>query len=196
MNTANRVLWSVIGGVLVLAGAAGILASQGWLPGVDQHRLLFTTDAGATWHRWGVWAPILSIAVGVILAFLGFWLLRAELRVHARPSLPDTSLRTPTGAPGAGGRTRVDTSVLARAMRQDLQSDPYIKGAHVRITGKPEHPEVSLRLEVEKDSDLHPVREHVNRALDRLAATMPGTPTIDEVLVSAARGGRPTRRVS
>ena len=137
MNTANRVLWSVIGAVLVLAGVVGILASQGWLAGVDQHRLLFAPDAGDTWNRWGNWAPALAIAAGVILALLGLWLLRAELRVHARPSMPDTDLRTPPRPDGVGGRTQVDTSVLARAMRRDLQSDPAISSAHVRITGRP-----------------------------------------------------------
>lgn len=195
MNTANRVLWSILGGVLVVAGVLGILASQGWLPGVDQHRLLFASDAGATWNRWGAWAPALAIAAGVVLALLGFWLLRAELRVHARPSLPDTELRTPRGPDGVGGRTQVDTAVLARAMRKDLQSEPSISSAHVRITGRPEHPEVSLRLEVAQGADLHPVHDHVDRALRRLAATMPGAPTLDEVLVSSARGGAPRRRV-
>jgi len=195
VNTKNRVLWSIIGGVLVLAGVVGILVSQGWLPGVDQHRLLFAPDAGDTWNRWGNWAPALAIAAGAIVALLGFWLLRAELRVHARPSMPDTDLRTPRRPDGVGGRTQVDTSVLARAMRRDLQSDPAISSAHVRITGRPEHPEVSLRLEVARGTDLHPVREYVDRALDRLAATMPGAPTIDEVLVSSAGGNAPRRRV-
>jgi len=195
VNTANRVLWSIIGGVLVLAGVVGILASQGWLPGVDEHRLLFDPDAGDAWNRWGGWAPALAIAAGVILTVLGFWLLRAELRVHARPSLPDTDLRTPRRPDGVGGRTQVDTAVLARAMRRDLQSDPAINTAHVRITGRPEHPEVSLRLEVAQGTDLHPVRNRVDRALDRLAATMPGAPTIDEVLVSSAGRGAPRRRV-
>ena len=196
MNTANRVLWSVIGGLLVVAGVIGVLASQGWLPGVDQHRLLFARDAGATWDSWGAWAPTLAIAAGAVVVLLGVWLLRAELRVHARPRLPDTSLRTPTGPDSVGGHTRVDTAVLARAMRRDLQADPAIKGAHVRITGHPEHPEVSLRLDVEQGTDLQPIRGHVDRALDRLAATMPGDPTIDQVLVSTAGGRPPGRRVS
>jgi len=195
VNTANRVLWSILGGVLVLAGVVGILASQGWLPGVSQHRLLLPSDTGATWNRWGGWAPALAIAAGVVLALLGAWLLRAELRVHARPSLPDTDLRTPRRPDRVGGRTQVDTAVLARAMRRDLQSEPAISSAHVRITGRPEHPEVSLRLEVAQGADLHPVHDHVDRALQRLAATMPGAPTIDEVLVSSARGGAPRRRV-
>jgi hypothetical protein len=195
VNTANRVLWGVIGALVALAGVAGILANQGWLPGVDPHRLLFADDAGATWNRWGAWAPILTIAAGVVLALLGAWLLRAELRLHDRPGLPDTTLPAPATAGEAGGRTRVDTAVLARAMRRDLQSDPAIKGAHVRITGRPEHPEVSVRLEVEHGTDLHPVRGHVDRALDRLAATMPGAPTIDQVLVSTAGGRAPRRRV-
>lgn len=196
MNTANRVLWCVIGAVLVLAGVFGIVASQGWLPAVDQHGVLLDPDADATWNRWGAWAPTIAIAAGAIVAVLGLMLLRAESRVHARPSLPDTTLRTPAGVNSAGGRTRVDTAVLARAMRKDLQAEPSINRAHVRITGRPESPEVSLRLEVEQGTDLHPVRDHVNRALGRLAATMPGAPTIDEVLVSATRGRPPSRRVT
>jgi hypothetical protein len=195
VNTANRVLWSIIGGVLALAGVAGILASQGWLPGVGQHRLLLPDDTGETWNRWGGWAPALAITAGVVLAGLGLLLLRAELRVHPRASLPDLDARTPLEPDGVGGHTRVDTAVLARAMRRDLQSDPSISSAHVRITGRPEQPEVSVRLEVAQGTDLHPVREHVTRALDRLAATMPGAPTIDEVLVSSARGGSSARRV-
>lgn len=147
-----------------------------------------------------MWAPILAIVAGAVVAGLGLWLLRAELRIHARPSMPDTTMpdRTPPAtAPSgtAGGYTRVDTAVLVRAMRKDLQADPRINRAHVRITGRPDHPEVSLRLDVEQGIDLQPVHERVNRTLDRFTAMMPGTPTIDEVLVSSGRGAPAGRRV-
>lgn len=206
MNRANRLLWAAIGVVLLLAGVAAILAGRGRLFGVDPHRVLLDPRAGETWNRWGAWAPIVAIAAGVVLAGLGLWLLRAELRIHERPSLPDIALR-PTqpaddraGRAGherhgaVGGQTRIETAVLARAMRRDLQSDPRINRAHVRISGRPGRPEVSLRLEIDQDTELVRVHERVNRALDRLAATMPGTPIIDEVLVSAGRAtGRRVR---
>lgn len=188
MNTANRVLWLVIGAVLALAGILGILANRGWLPGADRTATLFASGAGATWRRYGAWAPALVIAAGVVLVVLGALLLRAELRAHRTRAMKDLTLY-PTGddQPGPTGRTRVDTAVLARAMRQDLQSDPRISSAHVRITGHPDRPEVFLRLEIDQLADLRPVRDRVTHSLDRLAATMPGHPTIHEVLINSSR---------
>ena len=183
MNRANRVLWTVIGALLVLAGAAGIAANRGWLPGVDTSRVLFAQDAGHTWHRLGFWAPLLAIVAGVVLAVLGVLLIRAELRLHERPAMTDLTLPAGTDT-GTGGRTEVDTGTLARAMRRDLRSGGGISDARVRITGRPDHPTVSLHLWVDPGLGLAPVHARVQRSLQRLAATRPGEPTVEDVLVT------------
>jgi hypothetical protein len=193
VNTANRVLWIVVGSVLAVAGAVGILASQGRLPGVDAHRVLLSPNAGHTWHRFGAWAPTLAVVAGLVLIVLGWLLLRAELRVHPKPALPDMHLRGPDPA-GYPGRTNLETAVLARAMSRDLRSAPQISDAHVRITSGRDRPEVSLRLRVNQGADLNLVSDHVSHALSRLAATMPGEPAIDQVLVSTV-GDAARRRV-
>jgi hypothetical protein len=177
------VLWTVIGALLVLAGAAGIAANRGWLPGVDTSRVLFAQDAGHTWHRMGFWAPLLAIVAGVVLAILGILLLRAELRLHERPAMTDLTI---PASPGTAGRTEVDTGTLARAMRRDLRSGSGISDARVRITGHPDHPAVSLHLWVDPGLGLAPVHARVERSLQRLAATMPGEPKVEDVLVTVS----------
>ena len=44
MNTGNRVLWSIIGALLLAAGVVGVLASQGRLSNVDRNAT--TVDHG------------------------------------------------------------------------------------------------------------------------------------------------------
>jgi hypothetical protein len=181
MNRFNRALWTVIGALLVLAGAAGIAANRGWLPGVDTTRVLLSPNAGHNWHRLGFWAPLLAIVAGVILALLGALLIRAELRLHERPAMTDLTI---AASAGTAGRTEVDTGTLARAMRRDLRAGAGISDARVRITGHPDHPSVSLHLWVDQGVGLAPVHARVERSLQRLAATMPGEPKVDDVLVT------------
>ena len=97
MNTGNRVLWIAIGLVLTAIGVLGTLASLNRLPFLAADRLLLGADAARNWHRWGGWAPLLTIIGGLLLALLGFLLLRAQIR--GRGGAPMADLVLPTREP-------------------------------------------------------------------------------------------------
>jgi hypothetical protein len=191
VNTANRVLWIVVGLLLLAAGVVGALASQGRLPGVDRGSTLLTPAAGERWRDWGGWAPAASIAAALLLASLGFLLLRAQLRGHAGPDMPDVLLPPrPSGdeaqAPGGAGRTLVTTPALNRALTRDLQTHRRVRRAAVHLTGKPRRPALLVRLAVAPDADIPELRAYVDQSLGRLTSTSGVHPHLDEVVVSMA----------
>ena len=104
MNTGNRVLWiAILGAVLTAAGVLGILANQGALAGVESTDRLADGDLVSRWHSWGGLATGIAIAAGLLVALLGFLLLRAQLRGRGGASLPDLSMSaTPTAPPASG----------------------------------------------------------------------------------------------
>src|SRR5690606_18417281 len=79
-NTANRVIWTIVGVILLALGVLGVLASLDRLPGFDASTPLLSDEVTSTWRSWGAWAPIVSIVVGLLLIGLGILLFRAQIR--------------------------------------------------------------------------------------------------------------------
>src|SRR5689334_10243660 len=75
VNRANRIMWSVIGVVLMALGSGGALISLGHMPGTDRDVTLWTDAMSNRWHRWGVWAPAVTAAAGLVIAVAGFALI-------------------------------------------------------------------------------------------------------------------------
>jgi len=209
MNTGNRVLWITIGLVLTAVGALGALASLNRLPFVASDRLLLGADAARNWHSWGGWAPLLTIVGGLLVALLGFLLLRAQVRGRGGAPMADLVLPTPeptvltVGAPAdtvelaaveggqsfveaVPGRTQVASKALNHALTRDLQSDRHVRRAAVRLVGDRARPEVLVRLAVSADADVSRLRSHVDGALDRFAVTSGVRPHLHDVIVSMA----------
>ena len=106
MNRGNRVLWSVIGLVLLAAGVLGVLASQGWLPGVDPDRPILTSATVRRWNSWGNWAFVGTTALAILLAVLGVLLFSRQLRRGAGVRLRDLLVRGPGQEPRRPRPTR------------------------------------------------------------------------------------------
>jgi hypothetical protein len=187
--SGNRLLWTIVGLVLLLVGLAAIVLNQGWF-GRDPNTALMPAWLEQRWRSWGNWAFGVAIAVSLIVAVLGFLLLRAELRRRGGATLSDPVLTPPQDPPG---HTRISTSALGHALSQDLQTHPAVRRAGVHLTGRARRPEVTMRLTVTPEADIGAVRGHVDAALSRFEATSGWRPDVSEVTVTMPN--RPPQRV-
>jgi hypothetical protein len=192
MNTANRVLWTILGVLLLALGVCGTLASLGLLPWVPADWVLLPFSWNATWHRFGNWAPAAAIVAGLVVTLLGWLLLRAELR--RRRGRPMSELVLPSAALPGSGATVVGSGTLEKALSHDLARSRQLTGATAYLTGDPARPTVALRLAVAPDANLGQVKDIVDGALHRFAATSGVSPRIAEVDVRIAAAGQTLRR--
>ena len=209
MNTANRVLWAIIGLLLLALGVLGALASLDRLSGVDANSAVLPARLDQTWRDLGAWAPLLSIAVGLLLAILGGLLLRAQLRRRGRgnrrdvglpdvvvPALPVAATDSDTvsgavsdtdsGAVSAAamlgrGSTRIASDTLSKALSRDLLRNPDVDSATAYLTGTTTAPKLFLRLTVSPVADLSRLPDVVNGAVERFAATTGLRPEVADV---------------
>jgi hypothetical protein len=192
VNTANRVLWAVVGLLLLALGVFGTLASLGRLPRVPPDSVLLPVSRDATWHRFGTWSPVATIAAGLVVMLLGWLLLRAELRRRQGRAMSELVLPS-TAVPGAGA-TVVESGILEKALSRDLSGQRPLTGATAYLTGEPTRPTLTLRLAAAPDADLGQVKDIVDGALRRFAATSGVSPRIGDVDVRiadpSARPGR------
>jgi hypothetical protein len=199
VNTVNRVLWIVVGVVLLAAGVVGTLASLGRL-GVDPDTPVLATDAIGRWRQWsGGWVLAVAIAAALLVALLGLLLVRAELRGQAGPTMPDLLLEPQPPAPDAGrtdaGRTVVAATALDHALSRDLQAHRRVRRAAAHLSGKPNAAtQLHVRLAVTPDADLTELQTHLDHALLRLADTSGVRPNRREVVVTM--GGQQPGRVT
>jgi hypothetical protein len=179
--SGNRLLWTIVGLVLLLGGLAAAAVGLGWF-GLDPNTPLMPAWLEQRWRSWGGWAFGIAIAVSLIVAVLGALLLRAELRRRGGATLSDPVLKP--GPDGPPGHTSISTAALGHALTQDLQAHPAVRRAGVHLTGKARRPEVTMRLTVTPEADIGVVRGHVDAALSRFAATSGWRPDVAEVTVT------------
>ncbi|HLT10788.1 MAG TPA: hypothetical protein VK028_08270 [Micromonosporaceae bacterium] len=184
MNTGNRVLWIVVGLLLLALGVLGTLASLDLLPWFDDATPLLSEDVIAGWRRLGAWGPVVSIAAGLLLFGLGVLLFRAQIRSMRGITTPELVLgqhlrldggRDPRAAAAAQGRpagvTDVDTRTLARALTKDLERTQGVRGASAYLTGAADEPWVNVHLDLKPGVDLTRLHEQVDTALARFIRT-------------------------
>lgn len=190
MDRSNRVLWTIIGLVLLAAGLLTAAASLGWLPGAQTGSPLVWGDVIELWQDWEPWVWVAVIVLGLILAWLGWLLIRAQLRVDDGPAMRDLEIDAPDGR----GHTVVGRSTLSSATKRDLERIPGVHGAAVRLLGERDEPEVRARLEVRQDASLSAVAADVHEVLGRFTTTSGlGAEDVD---VTVQFDGGPPRRVS
>jgi hypothetical protein len=193
MNAGNRVLWSVIGLVLLAAGVLGVLASQGWLAGVDPDQPVLTAATIQRWNSWGNWTLVATTALAVVLAVLGVLLIIRQLQRGVGVRLRDMLVRErPSATAGAAaqqpppgsGKTRVASNALHHALTNDLETDRHVRRAAVRITGQPPHPHLHVRLATTADADVAGLADAFDRAVARFSMTTGLRPEVTEVTVT------------
>jgi hypothetical protein len=100
---------------------------------------------------WFWWA---ALALALLLAYLGWRWLRVQL-------LPSPSLSELTVAHTEGGRTTMPTKALAEAVTRQLEDDPEVTNARVRVVGSERSPSLDVRASVADGADLEGVRQRV-----------------------------------
>jgi hypothetical protein len=185
----GRVTVGVTGLVLVLAGGAALTRSLGvWdstagagrarrsrSPLVTPDVSRFVADHGAAF-----WSA--AAVVGLLLALLGYHLLRAELRTRA-PRAPVVDLTDDARQ----GVTYAETTVLTRAFVDELADIPGVEQAAADLRGDPARPLIDVRLDVADDADLEAVLDAVEEeALRHLCESFdlqPAATTVEVRLV-------------
>jgi hypothetical protein len=207
VNTGNRTLWIAVGAVLTAAGVIGALASLGQLSWLGRDRTLLGPEVARRWHTWHPWAVAAVIVAGLVVAVLGFLLLRAQLRGRGGAPMPDLVSRSqrPVPAPEeredevlsevsvSPGRTRVSSGALQQSLVRDLRANRAVRRVAVRLVGDREHPEALVRLSVTADADVTGLRSHMDSALDRFTTTSGVRPRVRDVVVTMA--DKPPARV-
>lgn len=175
-HAGNRVLWTFIGLLLTALGAATVVANLGHLPGIDANAPLMSPGFRGQIRDSAPWGPIVAIAVGLLLAFLGWTLLRPQLLPPSEPAMGQYDLRTvtddqPWRNSTGPGVTVVQGSALADGLERDLTRNPQIRRASVWLTGDLPTPELQIKIYVSPQAPLATLRQYVQTAVDRFAAT-------------------------
>lgn len=165
LDRANRIVGTVVALVLVVVGALGLLRSYGIFfddDAMDDPVLLRQVrDFVADNDAWFWWA---ALAVALVLAYVGWRWLRVQL-------LPSPSLSELTVASTEPGRTTLPARALADAVTRQVEEDPEVTGARVRLVGSERSPALDVRAAVADGADLEGVRHRVeSEALGRARA--------------------------
>lgn len=162
---ASRTLLLVLGLVLVAAGGAALSrALRVWdnTAGAGSRARstlpLLTPDVSSFVHRHGALIWPVAAAVGLLLALVGYLLLRAQLRTR-----PAKTRQVDLTDDPADGVTRVPTGVVTQAFVDDLASVPGVEDAGAQLRGDPARPLVDITLDVEDDADVDRVLSDVER---------------------------------
>ena len=153
----NRTWLTIVGILLLLAGAAGVLlgtsraaplvrsAGLAWTPQSADRHLVGSATAGA-FGQTGV--VLLTALVGVPVALLGLlWLVAQVPRSNeAKPFRLHDDART--------GLTRVDADVLSRAVEAQVTSLPGVNGASAVLRGSVGQPDLTLRVTADERTDI------------------------------------------
>jgi hypothetical protein len=177
VNTGNRVLWSIIGLLLLAAGVLGVMANRGWLPFVDRDQQALTPTAIQRWNSWGNWTTAVIIAAGLLLVVLGILLIRAQLRGRGGAPMGDLSMRrvapredsSPTEVPNAAPSTTAPSSDQPPITQAPSRADAGENGRTRVATSALSHALVH---------DLEGARQ-----VEHAAVRIIGKPTVPQLLV-------------
>lgn len=168
----NRTWLTILGVLLLLAGAAGVLLSTGraaslarqtglgWVPPAPGRRLFGAAAAGAFGLTWVV---VLTALVAVVLGLLGLaWLVAQVPRANAaKPFRLHDDART--------GLTRVESDALADAVETQVRSLPGVGAASAVIRGSGAEPDLTLKVTVDDRTDIAAL---VSRLHDEVATDL------------------------
>ncbi|GAA4207643.1 hypothetical protein [Actinocatenispora rupis] len=171
MDRLNRALFTVLAVLLVAAGVAGTLASLGRLPRVDPATHLLPHALRDRWHDWGPAAWLVLAGAGLVVAVLGFLLVRGQLVPRLGRPMPDLVLTDPERADTPPGRTRVRSTALVHGFERDLARHPKVRRVSVGLGGDAADPLVHARLELFSGADVTHLQSYVAESLSRFVTT-------------------------
>jgi hypothetical protein len=183
---ADRTILTILGLVLVLAGAAAIAIGAGLLREVASPDDSLST-AGATAATSEPWWPVAAGLAALLLLLLGLWWILAH-----RPG-PRTKV---LGLPGSrtGERLRVEPDAVAAAAESVIEEDPHVRGVSLRLREEDRALVVVGKVRVAPRADVATVAQRVDETL-RDAGRVLGRELVGRVHLAVAPRAKAERRV-
>ena len=176
LDRVNRTIVTIIGAILLAAGTYGLLRGAGAFGdrrAGDPLRTPGIADFMADNERW-VWAVVAGVAL--LIALLAAAWLRAQLRPS--PSLSHLPVATGEGP----GRTTLETSAVNAAVARDIEADPDVNSARVRVVPVGDAMGLDVRAVVADHGDVHAVRRRVETVVLERARAALGRPDLTATL--------------
>lgn len=176
LDRVNRTVISVLGLLLLAAGAYGLLRSFGAFGTSMAKDPLLTTsvsDFFADTDPW-IWAIVFGIALLVAL------LAARWLKEQLTPSPSLSSLNVSTG--GGPGTSKLDTSAVNAAVERDIESDPDVSNARVRVVPSGSAIGLDVRAAIANHGDVHAVRRRIETVVLERARTALGRPDLSATI--------------
>ncbi len=166
-DALNRTVFTLLGILLIAAGAYGLARGYGAFGGTQAQEPLLTGGITGFFGRIDDWFWPLVALVALILAYLAYRWLKAQLT--PTPSVSELDLtRNPDE-----GRTTLRAHGLTSALSDDLQRDPAVHSARVRMLEDGTRPEVDVDVDVSEDAGLSEVRRRMESgALARFSSAL------------------------
>lgn len=176
LDRLNRTVVSVLGAILLAIGAYGLLRGAGAFgdgSAGDPLRTEGMADFVADNERW-LWAAVAAVALLIALAALGW--LRSQLTPS--PSLGHLPVATGESA----GKTTLDTSAVSAAVTRDIEADPDVNSARVRVVPVGGAMGLDVRAVVADHGDVHAVRKRIETVVLERARAALGRPDLTATL--------------
>jgi hypothetical protein len=198
MNTArtargNRLGVALTGLVLLIGGGYLITRSLGAFGSGQAQDPIYSAGTAGWIHEQRPWFWVVLAALAVILAALLIRWLLAQLRSD---SLNRIALDTDTssGSGSGSGRAGLPAAALTAAVGAEIDSYPGVSKVRASLAGKPDQPELRLRVTIDPDADLARVRRRITGealADARTALDTEHLPT--QLRLTVGRRARPKR---
>jgi hypothetical protein len=149
----NRVLLSLLGAILVAAGAAGLAAGLGAFGTATRHRAVLTPDVSSWGDRYAWLWPV----VAVVAALIGL----AALRWLAIQLRSDVLREVPLERDVRHGETTLSARAVTTALSQEIDSYFGVAAASARLRGTPYRSDLVIRATLDGRADLPDVRRRI-----------------------------------
>lgn len=176
LDRVNRTVVTVIGGLLLAVGAYGLLRGAGAFgddSAADGLRTPGITDFVADNGGW-LWAAVAVTALFVAIAAASW--LKAQLTPS--PSLAHLAVASGGGA----GTTTLDAAAVNAAVARDVEADPDVNSARVRVVPAGDAMGLDVRAVVADHGDVHAVRRRIEAVVLDRARTALGRPDLTATL--------------
>lgn len=164
LDRVNRVIGFVLAVVLIAAGVYGLVRAYDGLGAPEARDPLLLGDVQDFVDRNSGWFWWVALAIAALIGYVGYRWLRAQLT-------PSASLRELTVARDEDGRTLLPSRAVAEAVTRDLEDDPDIRSARVRLVGSERSPALDVRAAVADAADPNRVRLRIEQEVVGRART-------------------------
>lgn len=176
MDAFNRALWALVGFLLLAAGVGALLVGEGAFGRAAADTALLPDSVVQWWQKYSAGGLLVVVIVGLVLAGVGWRLLRAQLRCSGRIAMGNLVFLV-TDEERGNGKTVVHSPAVADRTEDDFERIPGVSRALVGLYGNPMRPELRAQLDVDARGALSRVLEGIDHTLTRFTTTTGSFPS-------------------